>query len=478
MTDAGTGKNCLTISRQNAPSIVDDVERELARVLRDRLALGWGACKGTDPIPVLWVRDCTWSPIDLTELIPSGTLPLAATPAFEILGAYIAFSDARRPRIELCARAILQAAIRFRKKFRPDMATKDLFRLFTTATILHELAHAMMDGVDNACEGLATVDRPVRSENRPTRLLTPPPVARNALPDMAQQDFGYVIEESLADAFILAQPFPPDEKEILTSFVANGPVPYRHATGWVGPVLEAMRSWRRYKTLDAVATMAIMEKEGRAAALPAREIAKALLAGQEVPTDRDFHAEFQRYVASDSAGDPAPSGTCTSAPNAVIPPGWRRFLDEMAIQHWSVRADGVDVVVDVDGDVDMSGRGLRAIAVKFGTVRGNFDCSNNRLTSLENLPQVVHGSLYCCNNAITQIRDIPCARIDGIACFCGNAVAQCSLGLLDVQNLSGIHADGNKDAFSIVARYLKQPDDRYACHAALIDEGHDEFATP
>ena len=56
---------------------------------------------------------------------------------------------------------------------------------------------------------------------------------------------------------------------------------------------------------------------------------------------------------------------------------------------------------DCDGDVKI-GKDLVSpdgkLIIKFGVVKGDFDCSANKLTSPEGVPQVVGESFYCYNN--------------------------------------------------------------------------------
>ena len=55
------------------------------------------------------------------------------------------------------------------------------------------------------------------------------------------------------------------------------------------------------------------------------------------------------------------------------------------------------------GSVKLRGKQLTKIPVKFGKVKGNFDCSDNQLTSLENAPSEVGGNFYCSGNLLTTL---------------------------------------------------------------------------
>jgi len=83
------------------------------------------------------------------------------------------------------------------------------------------------------------------------------------------------------------------------------------------------------------------------------------------------------------------------------------FLDKVCFgrhHKWKLNSDGE---VDVDGDVIITSlswryiREINEIPVKFGTVKGYFNCSGNNLTTLKNCPTSV-GEFYCYNNNLTD----------------------------------------------------------------------------
>lgn len=57
-----------------------------------------------------------------------------------------------------------------------------------------------------------------------------------------------------------------------------------------------------------------------------------------------------------------------------------------------------DLTVDVHGNVDIANLNLREIPIKFGKVKGDFNCRNNNLTSLANSPNIVMGRFNCNHN--------------------------------------------------------------------------------
>jgi hypothetical protein len=67
----------------------------------------------------------------------------------------------------------------------------------------------------------------------------------------------------------------------------------------------------------------------------------------------------------------------------------------------------VDGKVNVNGDVDLTDRGLVKLPVSFGAVTGSFYCVSNKLTSLEGAPNSVGGGFYCYYNKLTKLEGSP-----------------------------------------------------------------------
>jgi hypothetical protein len=63
--------------------------------------------------------------------------------------------------------------------------------------------------------------------------------------------------------------------------------------------------------------------------------------------------------------------------------------------------------VDASGSVHLYNKGLTRLPFKFGKVGGNFECSYNRLTSLEGCPEKVGGHFWCTGNQLTSLRCCP-----------------------------------------------------------------------
>ncbi len=61
-----------------------------------------------------------------------------------------------------------------------------------------------------------------------------------------------------------------------------------------------------------------------------------------------------------------------------------------------------DHSIDVDGDVDISNKGLTKLPLKFGKVSGYFNCTNNKLTNLKGMSSV-GGNFDFSGNNITSL---------------------------------------------------------------------------
>ena len=64
-------------------------------------------------------------------------------------------------------------------------------------------------------------------------------------------------------------------------------------------------------------------------------------------------------------------------------------------------------LVDVNGDVFLIERGLSDLPLRFGKVSGNFDISENNITSLEGCPEEVGGNFECSENKLTSLEGSP-----------------------------------------------------------------------
>ena len=82
----------------------------------------------------------------------------------------------------------------------------------------------------------------------------------------------------------------------------------------------------------------------------------------------------------------------------------QNWLDSMRIKNYTINND---LTVDVKSDVKLTGSGLTNIPVQFGIISGNFNCSINKLTTLEGCPKEVKGNFWCNNNNLTTLEGGP-----------------------------------------------------------------------
>ncbi len=157
-------------------------------------------------------------------------------------------------------------------------------------------------------------------------------------------------------------------------------------------------------------------------------------------------------------------------------------------------------VVNVTGGVDLYNMDLDRLPVRFGVVSGDFDCSQNRLTSLEGAPGSVGGYFSCNVNRLTSLVDAPgvvagnfwcienlltslvgvhriLKRVGGVLHIKGNEIMSGGIGLILVEGLTEIDTD--QPAFEIINEYLGQGNRGVLlCQEALHEAGFEEFAKP
>jgi len=82
------------------------------------------------------------------------------------------------------------------------------------------------------------------------------------------------------------------------------------------------------------------------------------------------------------------------------------WLDRCTEGTWT--ANPQTGLIDVEGDFDCSYRNLTSLqGVRFGVVKGYFNCSDNYITSLGGAPQRVGGSFWCSHNSLTSLKGAP-----------------------------------------------------------------------
>ena len=76
-----------------------------------------------------------------------------------------------------------------------------------------------------------------------------------------------------------------------------------------------------------------------------------------------------------------------------------------------------DLSIDVDVDVSLISNGLEYLPLKFNYVDGNFNCSNNKLKTLEGSPQTVGGGFYCFKNELKSLKGCPQTVSGNFSCY-------------------------------------------------------------
>ena len=99
--------------------------------------------------------------------------------------------------------------------------------------------------------------------------------------------------------------------------------------------------------------------------------------------------------------------------------GQENFLNKYTKGTWSYNpATGL---VDVEGDFGFNGTKRKNLSgVRFGKVSGDFNCGENKLTSLEGAPQEVSGDFRCFRNNLTSLAGAPLKVGGDFHCFRNN----------------------------------------------------------
>lgn len=79
-------------------------------------------------------------------------------------------------------------------------------------------------------------------------------------------------------------------------------------------------------------------------------------------------------------------------------------LDEYGVKNYTINDD---FTIDVNGDVNLEGKDISEfpVHIQFGTIKGDFDCSFNQLTSLKGVPKKIEGNFDCNFNQLTICSD-------------------------------------------------------------------------
>ena len=84
------------------------------------------------------------------------------------------------------------------------------------------------------------------------------------------------------------------------------------------------------------------------------------------------------------------------------------------IKNYTINEDGS---IDVDGNVNLYDKKLIELPLKFGKVSGDFDCSENKLTSLSGSPREVGEYFYCYSNELLSLEGSPSEVGGDFSCY-------------------------------------------------------------
>lgn len=84
----------------------------------------------------------------------------------------------------------------------------------------------------------------------------------------------------------------------------------------------------------------------------------------------------------------------------------KRWLKKYGITNYTINDD---YTIDVYGDVSLSDCDLKGVPsyIQFGTVKGDFYCCFNQLTSLRGCPKKIEGCFNCTYNKLTTLKGAP-----------------------------------------------------------------------
>ena len=80
------------------------------------------------------------------------------------------------------------------------------------------------------------------------------------------------------------------------------------------------------------------------------------------------------------------------------------WLNQYAIEKYTINDN---LTVDVNESVDISFKSLTKIPIKFNKIKGSFDCSNNKLTSLKGCPEFLSNYFKCSTNKLESLEYSP-----------------------------------------------------------------------
>jgi hypothetical protein len=97
----------------------------------------------------------------------------------------------------------------------------------------------------------------------------------------------------------------------------------------------------------------------------------------------------------------------------------KNWLDNYGIMNYTINNN---LTVDVDDSVRLFNKSITEFPIQFGIVKGNFNFSRNKITSLKGCPHTVHGEFDCSHNQLVTLKHCP-KLVHGDFYFHGNKVS-------------------------------------------------------
>lgn len=93
---------------------------------------------------------------------------------------------------------------------------------------------------------------------------------------------------------------------------------------------------------------------------------------------------------------------------------------KIQIGNYEINSNGT---IDVEGDVWINHQRIKQLPLAFGRVNGEFDCSNNRLTTLRGAPYYVGRTFDCGYNRLKTLEFAPKIVNENFSCPCNSLIS-------------------------------------------------------
>lgn len=95
-----------------------------------------------------------------------------------------------------------------------------------------------------------------------------------------------------------------------------------------------------------------------------------------------------------------------------------------------------NLVVDVQGDVNLKDKNLSFLPIQFGVIHGTFDISDNHLTTLKGSPNEVKDDFACDSNKLRTLKYAP-KKVGKLFYFVDNPIAQIKSLTIECEEMQG-----------------------------------------